>query len=139
MNKMSGIIIKYIIVCFVFLLLLCGCIAILCTTSTIDERLSVQPIKVPASIEPVRITVPAVNIDPRFPASQLYARSGEVSLVDRFADVIEFYDTTGQHWTFQGAEDWQQGDTLCAVFCSLGTFDRCDDVIVNVTYEARDY
>lgn len=92
----------------------------------------------PASKEPVRITVPTPSTG-LIVAKNLYAKSGEVFAIDRGEDTVYFFDKDGQEWSFFGAEDWFVGDRLCAIFDSLGTFTRSDDVIINITYEAWDY
>lgn len=89
-----------------------------------------------ASKEPI---VPAASNEPRYAASNLYARDGLVTGVDTYADTVTFVDTRGLHWEFYGAEDWYEGDRLCAIFYDAGTLNPYDDEVIVATYEAYDY
>lgn len=94
---------------------------------------------VAASKEPVVVVVPAASNEPRYTASNLYAKSGVVVSVNVYEDVVRFVDTRGAEWEFYGVEDWQVGDRLCAIFDDAGTLNPYDDAVIRTTYEAWDY
>lgn len=67
--------------------------------------------------------------------SELYAKSGIVTRVDRKTDTVTFADRSGNEWQFTGAEDWMVGDHLAAVMDDCGTETIFDDRVVSVRYE----
>lgn len=67
--------------------------------------------------------------------SELYAKSGIVTRVDRKTDTVTFADRSGNEWQFTGAEDWMVGDHIAVVMDDCGTETIFDDRVVSVRYE----
>lgn len=116
------------------------------TTHLDVERPTSAPVAstVATNKEPVIVRVPAAasneTKESDFVAvGHLYAKSGAVVSVNVYEDVVRFVDTRGAEWEFYGAEDWQVGDRLCAIFDDAGTLDPYDDAVIRATYEAWDW
>lgn len=76
-----------------------------------------------------------ITCGPHENESELYAKSGIVTRVDRKTDTVTFADRSGNEWQFTGAEDWMVGDHLAAVMDDCGTETIFDDRVVSVRYE----
>lgn len=67
--------------------------------------------------------------------SHLYPLSTTVTQIEN--DTVTVEDTTGNLWSFNGAEDWQINDTCALIMDDNSTKDICDDVIISTRYQGR--
>ena len=63
-----------------------------------------------------------------------YPQTFVVTEVDYEADTITLEDFSGNTWTWEGAEDWMQGDIAAAIMNDNGTPTIYDDEIKQLKY-----
>lgn len=67
--------------------------------------------------------------------SHLYPLSTTVTQIEN--DTVTVEDTTGNLWSFNGAEDWEINDTCALIMDDNSTKDIHDDVIISTRYQGR--
>lgn len=65
----------------------------------------------------------------------LYPLSTTVTEIEN--DTVTVEDTNGNLWSFDGAEDWEVGDTCALIMDNNSTKDIRDDVIISTRYQGR--
>lgn len=65
----------------------------------------------------------------------LYPLSTTVTEIEN--DTVTVEDTNGNLWSFDGAEDWEVGDTCALIMDDNSTKDIRDDVIISTRYQGR--
>ena len=63
-----------------------------------------------------------------------YPDTAVVTNVDYENDIIEVTGFNGNCWTFEGVEDWYEGDLCSIIFCDMGTEVVTDDIIIETKY-----
>ena len=69
------------------------------------------------------------------PKGALYPTCGIVTETDETTDTVTFTEPNGNRWSFEGVEDWQEGDRIAVIMDDNGTEDIYDDEIVSVRYK----
>lgn len=65
----------------------------------------------------------------------IYTNSGIITTVDYDTDTVVFEDYTGNEWSFEGCEDWCEGDHISCMMYGNETPEIYDDVILTVNYD----
>lgn len=65
----------------------------------------------------------------------LYPTCGIVTETDDTTDTVTFTEPNGNRWSFEGVEDWCEGDKIAVIMDDNGTEDIYDDEIVSVRYK----
>jgi len=68
-----------------------------------------------------------------------YPQTFVVTEVNQAADTITLQDFSGNIWTWEGAEDWMEGDTAAAIMNDNGTAEIYDDTIKQLQYTGYIY
>ena len=74
-----------------------------------------------------------VNISKK-PAIKQYPACGIVVANDERSETITVEDFNGNHWKFNGIEDWIEGDIAVMIMDDNGTPTIYDDKIISVRY-----
>ena len=69
------------------------------------------------------------------PKGALYPTCGIVTETDETTDTVTFTEPNGNRWSFEGVEDWQEGDKIAVIMRDNGTPEIIDDEIVSVRYK----
>lgn len=68
--------------------------------------------------------------------AEFYPRVAVVDNVDRETDIVVFVDSVGFAWEWEGAEDWEVGDTAALLMDDADTEIIFDDIIVKAHYSS---
>lgn len=69
------------------------------------------------------------------PKGALYPTCGIVTETDETTDTVTFTEPNGNRWSFEGVEDWCEGDKIAVIMSDNGTPEIIDDEIVSVRYK----
>ena len=69
------------------------------------------------------------------PKGALYPTCGIVTETDETTDTVTFTEPNGNRWSFEGIEDWCEGDRIAVIMDDNGTSEIIDDEIVSVRYK----
>ena len=65
----------------------------------------------------------------------VYMRAMEVTNLCYGTDIVTCVDSVGFEWTFEGCEDYIEGDVVCCLMDTMGTEDTIlDDTILMTNY-----
>ncbi len=67
----------------------------------------------------------------------LYPKTMIVTEINTTEDYVVCEDYTGNLWSFDGVEDWQEGDICSAIMWGKGTAEVIDDEIVMARYNGN--
>ena len=66
--------------------------------------------------------------------ADLYPTTARVTKVDRSADLVTVETVTGLLFTFEGCEDWEEGDCCSLLMDDNGTDSVLDDLVLDAIY-----
>ena len=69
------------------------------------------------------------------PKGEIYPTCGVVTETDETTDTVTFTEPNGNMWSFDGVEDWQEGDKIAVIMDDNGTPEIIDDEIVSMRYK----
>lgn len=70
--------------------------------------------------------------------AELYPMTARVYMVDEFTDTVTVETFTGFLFSFEGVEDWAEGDCCALIMDDFGTAEISDDLIVSARYSGWD-
>lgn len=70
--------------------------------------------------------------------AELYPMTARVYMVDEFTDTVTVETFMGFLFSFEGVEDWAEGDCCALIMDDCGTAGISDDLIVSARYSGWD-